>query len=166
MERSRAQLQERIKRGEAENASRQSQASMREKGLPMPDLLVPQTAAEAETLKAAEELLGNKLLARSEARRVLDEQRAATFKNSRSRRETARRQEHFKYGNEGVRPKTLVEQCARERKEAEKAIEDAIAASSKATMVQQTAVNQAGSMVFDKDFNDRTLQYIKDMRAW
>ena len=166
MERSRLQLQARITQGEAENATRQAQASRRTLGLPMPDLVVPQTAVEAEALQAAEELLGNKLLARSEARKVLDEQRAATFKNSRSRRETARRQEHFKYGNEGVRPKTIVEQCAKERREAEQAIEDAITASSSAGQASVPVVNNTGSPVFDDDFNSRTLQYIKDMRAW
>ena len=50
----------------------------------MNDLVVPQTPEEAEALQAAEELLGNKLLARSEARKVLDEQRSATFKHSRA----------------------------------------------------------------------------------
>ena len=92
--------------------------------------MVPQTAEEAEALKAAEKISGSQLLAPSRAREVLDEQRAETYRNSRSRREDARRQQHFMYGADGVRPEALVKLCEEEKAAAEKALQDVWTASS------------------------------------
>ena len=166
IERSKAQLRERIAQGEAENADRRIQASKRSLGLPMTKLVVPQNAQEAEALQAEEAYSGSQLVAPSKAREVLDEQRAETYRNSRTRREDARRHEHFMFGADGVRPKALAERCEAERMEAEKALQDSLTASSSTAKAAASSGSSQQASIFDDNYDNQTRKYVQDLRDW
>ena len=162
MERSCAQLRERISKGERENAIRVEQMTRRHQGLPLSGLVMPQTADEAEALRAQEQLTGNKLLLRSQARKILDQQRSDMLR-SKGARAASKRQEHFKYGSDGVRPSMFSAQRAEERRAAELAIEAKAASSSSSISASASC---AKHKVFDDDFSKAMDKFIKDNRAW
>ena len=132
----------------------------------MTKLVVPQNAQEAEALQAEEVYSGSQLVAPSKAREVLDEQRAETYRNSRTRREDARRHEHFMFGADGVRPKALAERCEAEKKEAERALQDSLTASSSTAQASEPSGSGQRASIFDDDYDAKTRKYVQDLRDW